>query len=478
MGALPLGFDPTNREYLLESCPVCRHQLTFAKTRGVFFCHNCGDADDIEHGRVDLRDHPQPEVELVSYENIDLAVSLIDPRLDHKRELARSLHSDLRILERGQVFEFIVLIAKLLDGLGGEVPEGSPSPHSLHEATDAVRRWPKGVIEIGEKMRDVWKSEIGGRKHRFFPQHPLSREVTSLKDFFGNEFPKILRNQLQAGLKPIAEPTDEQISQKVARFRRSMVRTRKIGGLDAADPSDRFAFAVLLAQETQSVGIEARATGLSLLELVNLYDRGHALCSDEHIARYLSETGEHLFQEKILAISQPLSGEPWSLLDAVLALSKGRVTWSSVISEILAGNLPVALTDGDEPLMKRLKVLDIGKLDDICQVEAAHERYDPVVLRNRDVGFYLGIGTSEVVHLVAAGLLPSDGISFSAVRQFQKEYINPAEILRFLKINRHYTTSVARIFGRMLKAGIAPINKNPSTRKRAAVEEYFRSLGY
>ncbi|OCJ25575.1 hypothetical protein A6U88_03765 [Agrobacterium sp. B131/95] len=204
---------------MLETCPVCNDQLTFAQTRGIYFCHACGDPNDVERDRVDLRDFPQSQVELESFENIEFACSLIDPELEHGREVVRSLHTDLRILQRGQVFESIVLIARLLDGLANKTPGASVSPASLHEATSGVRSWPQGGIEIGERVKGVWRNRTLQHSRTFL--HPISREVAAFDAFFGMDFPKVLRNQLRAGLQPIERQVSKEVSERTARYRRA-----------------------------------------------------------------------------------------------------------------------------------------------------------------------------------------------------------------------------------------------------------------
>ncbi|MGO6924917.1 hypothetical protein ACCS55_09690 [Rhizobium ruizarguesonis] len=468
-----LAFDPANREHLLERCPVCGEMLSFQRIRGLYHCHRC--VNDEGQAIIDFRDFPQPLVEMESYENIDLACSLIDPQqnVDHW-EL---FHSDLRSLERGQLFEFIVLLARLLDAVPGGPLDGPVSPNSLHEATEAIKRWPQGLVEIGEKVRDVWKRSSYKRGRSFL--HPVSREVAALSAFFGSDFSKVVKNQLRAGLRAGESDVVEGAPQRISRFRRSHPRTKKRGGFDINDPTESFAFAMLLARESQLVRSEAKKAGLPLVELLKLYDSGTVRCPDDHLKRYLATVSEEDdFMGRINAVSRDLSGQGWLLTDAVFAFADGRLCWTNVITEVFEGNLPVSLCDGDGPVFRRLFVDDLAKLSIICRACPADKCADDLVLSNHDVGFYLSIIDTEVARLVTSGFLPANGINLAAVRKFQSTYVNPSEILKFLRVREHYTRSIALIFSKMLAAGVEPVHRNPSTRERKLVQAYFRTLGY
>ncbi|MBB4228878.1 hypothetical protein [Rhizobium mongolense] len=121
--------------------------------------------------------YPQPILELETYEHVDFACSLIDPALDSQRDLSDSFHPDLRAFGRGHVFEFIVVLARLLDRVEGLASTGAVKPENLDIATRAVRNWAKGLLEVGEIVRDLQTPVLPGY------HHPILREVTNIRYF-------------------------------------------------------------------------------------------------------------------------------------------------------------------------------------------------------------------------------------------------------------------------------------------------------
>ncbi|NTI16069.1 hypothetical protein G6L29_10520 [Agrobacterium rhizogenes] len=466
-----LSFDPGNRELLLTCCPVCGEQLNFQRVRGLFHCPMCKDGSGCYS--VDFRDFPQPILEMESYENIDLACALIDP--EHPRKPNWQFHPDLGSLERGQLFEFIVLLARLIDAVDGDYSEGTVSPSALDAATAAIRRWPSGFIELGEKIKDVWQRPSYKNGRSFL--HPVSRELTKLSCFFSPSFAKVVKNQLRAGLGTASHHVANEALTRTARFRRSIPRTQKLGGFDLDAPEDKFALAMLLARESKAVRSEAKNAGLPLIELVSLYDSGVLRCPDGELDRYFASasSGDDLTR-RITSIAAPASPSDGLLLtDAVFTIARGQVPWTRVFKEVFTGNLPVKMADGRAPLIRRIFVDDLSKLSNVCKADCAH---DKVIISNSDAAFYLSVTDAEIARLVTGSLLPLGGIDRAAVKAFQLMYINPSEILRFLRTRGYYTRSVAAIFKNVIAAGIPAIHKNPSTRERSPMEGYFKSMGY
>lgn len=116
----PLTFDPETRETLISHCPVCGGKLGYTKTWGVEFCEHCVeiDQDGLPTPVVDLRDYPQPLVEVDDEEGLDFVVSLLDPHFANRS--ASGLHDDLVELGRGELFELAVALATAIvaDELG------------------------------------------------------------------------------------------------------------------------------------------------------------------------------------------------------------------------------------------------------------------------------------------------------------------------------------------------------------------------
>jgi hypothetical protein len=474
---LPLCFDPVNREYLLDRCPICDVKLTFGSNLGLCFCHACADLGDSSTGVVDLRDYPQGLVQLESFENLDFACALIDPGLGTKRDVARSLHPDLRIVERGQIFEFIALIGRLLDEADGSKGATSVSANSLHTATAAVRCWPGGVMEIADKVRDIWRHPTYYMKRG--PRHPISGEMAALKKLFGTDFIKMVRNQLSSGIRPTPR-ADKGTDERTARFRRSHPTTTLLGGFDTRTDEERLLFVSVLVRKSRLIRSEAKVTGLPFIELIHLYEKGLALCPDHHVARYLrpSRTASSDLYTNLLSRCKKSFTRAASLYDLATCLSDGRVPWPSILQGILEGKLAVQVEDGKEPLVRRIGVTDIEALRRLIASPQKSSWTENAVMRSVDAGFYLGISEHEVSTLVTSGLLPSGGIKFSALCQFRLAHVCAAETLRCLESNNHPVTSTAAIFYRLNQAGIPSMHSRPSVRERNAVREYLSRIDY
>ena len=102
----PFSFDPATKERLLSECPVCSKPLGFSVTKGVAFCDHC-----VAPGRfgelwpsVDLRDFPQPLVEVEDLEALDFVTGLVDPEPAVRRVFKPALHGDLAAFDRGELF--------------------------------------------------------------------------------------------------------------------------------------------------------------------------------------------------------------------------------------------------------------------------------------------------------------------------------------------------------------------------------------
>lgn len=154
----PLSFDLGTMETLLSNCPVCKKSLGFTKTWGVDRCEHCigEDADGLPCAQVDLRDFPQPLVQVTDQTSLDYAVGLVDP-LRNAGDLP-ALHEELSDLNRGELFELVLAIAGAIDfdaaGVSFDpevkhsIPVDNVSPQALAQAGAVLRSWPRGFEEV------------------------------------------------------------------------------------------------------------------------------------------------------------------------------------------------------------------------------------------------------------------------------------------------------------------------------------------
>ncbi|MDB5531495.1 MAG: hypothetical protein JWR51_4598 [Devosia sp.] len=162
----PLGFDPSTRERLLSACPVCGTPLGFTHTRGVAFCDSCEGTDDIglPIPTVDLRDFPQPLVEVTDMAALDFVTGLVDPSPDVRDRFAPMLHDDIASVARGDLFEMVLAIASALEKNADPayVPASEKAhragtrevdPDHLAAAGRALLNWPDGFVELAMASR-------------------------------------------------------------------------------------------------------------------------------------------------------------------------------------------------------------------------------------------------------------------------------------------------------------------------------------
>lgn len=157
----PLTFDLSTRELLLDRCPRCDQPLGFHSTVGVEYCDKCFSIESWPPDRLDLRDHPQALVDLDDEQAVNFVANLIDPYSDSD-QWGRHVADELRVLSRGQLFDFVVTLAGCFQNHGspnlgarvapaGLSTPGRPlEPHFVAEAARVMLEWPQGLHRVAE----------------------------------------------------------------------------------------------------------------------------------------------------------------------------------------------------------------------------------------------------------------------------------------------------------------------------------------
>ncbi|MGG6895866.1 hypothetical protein [Rhizobium sp. BR 315] len=465
---LPIGFDPTNFECLLERCPVCDVELKLSKTLGLYSCHKCADGNG---GTTDLRDHPQPIVELDSYENLKLCCSLIDPGLAADRQLPAVIHPELRSFGRGEIFELIVLMAFLLDQASGAQRAASCSPSALDRSTSAVRNWPRGIFELNDEVASTTKQS---RRRRDF-RSPIFDAVQGNHYLFGSDSIHVLRNQIRCGSAP-----RDLSKEGIANGHRHVLpdrRTWRVGGFDIRVAEERLVYASTVAASSRKIIREHKATGLPIIELVRLYESGLALCPDNDLRGLFREVGDGDLQCKISHFSSRFDDAGVALYDLVNTERTGSIRWSNVLHHVVDGKLPVTVAPGSRPLIRRLRVHNLALAAQIVSESEPGNIFDRVALQNAEAAFYIGVG-ADISALMSSGLLQPGELTFSVVRQFRKRYVCGAEVARCLELLNYPERSSASIFKRLTREGIASVHSHPKIVHRAAFNEFLARNGY
>ncbi len=168
------SFDPKTKEQLLEACPECGQRLGYTRTWGVAFCHACTviDNEGFRRGGVDLRDYPQPCINVADTEGLDLVTGLIDPDEGIRGAFRPNLPDCLRSYNRGALFEFAVALACAMTADPLKTTAFLPRPGSRQEYArfkpDVVARagrimldWPSGFHALARELRSSAESRAG-----------------------------------------------------------------------------------------------------------------------------------------------------------------------------------------------------------------------------------------------------------------------------------------------------------------------------
>jgi hypothetical protein len=156
----PFSFDPVTKEQLLCSCPECGRAFGFERTLGVAYCDWCETADQwgFPGPAVDLRDYPQPLVEVNDPEALDFVVGLVDKYL-RDRAPRLPIGHPFGVEKFGDIFEFVIALACAMTQPPDRIAAGIRRPDTLEEsarlepdllarAGRAVLDWPKTFGEI------------------------------------------------------------------------------------------------------------------------------------------------------------------------------------------------------------------------------------------------------------------------------------------------------------------------------------------
>ncbi|TAW65982.1 hypothetical protein ELI15_17115 [Rhizobium ruizarguesonis] len=176
-----ITFDPTTREQLLSTCPVCGSFFSFRDTFGVEQCATCYQRDGVV---TDLREHSCALIDVEDGEALDLAVELVNPEVSVSDIEWRLFHEDLRRFGPGHLFELISSLAYYKNQLTHDRGRRAapverlrlPHAHDLAEAARAVIGWPSGFEAYAEKMRALQLQRLQRSPIRSAadPGHPVS----------------------------------------------------------------------------------------------------------------------------------------------------------------------------------------------------------------------------------------------------------------------------------------------------------------
>lgn len=492
----PFSFCPETMETLLDRCPVCRKHLMWNTTRGIAYCEACLDEDG--EAQVDLRDHPQPVIEVADEAGLRLLTDMVSPEPARRAVALRNIDPVLAQASPGDLFELAILLARavttpprksvlLIRPMRGPDDCAFLTPDLLSTMGRTLMDWDEGIGRLCDQARE----KAAERTMKF----GLFKELGHLRNAaWGHSLTPHLRDAVRKAIADDMKRTASNhspIRVRAHRHREDLVDTmeaaRIIGVKHAHMP--RLAAegavkavsivgmerAMTLYERTEVEAIAevkrdmaeatkiARAVGLPVDALEALADsgmitraEGPALLLGRGKLYYRQSTVDALISGILgrLSPGEP-DGAARRIFSVLNQLPPGDKPWLRIVQALAAGEL--AAWGGGESAVERLfvdeaqlraLVLSAAEADVVSQDEGTTLAY-------REVAPLIGMPAPNVTWLVAAGLLGNGAVGDRCitkrdVRLFNEAYASTAEVARALGI------STRAVKGRMADKGIEP----------------------
>ena len=470
----PFGFCTQTLETLIDACPACHRRLDWLVTRGIAFCPRCVDEDD--HPTVDLRDYPQPLVELEDPAGARLLAALVDPRPDVRAEAMRRVDPALRHETPGDLFELAISVALVMKTL----PEADMNavrsvrgdgatafaPATLAQVGRMLMEWPAGFCAAADLMRTT--AHARGTRfgvHKEIGALRLLRTRRSLVPSVRALVADAIRHDMRRTAGNPAAPRRKAYRHEALVDAREAAAILGVGGRTVAKlaregavdvvRSGHRAMVLMRRKEVEALRevyadmvdgpSAARAVGLPLAALEALADTG-SIARATGPALVLAASRVHYRRSALDAyVARVMAGvrdggsqagyRPFRA--AIRRLPPGDRPWLIILAAIADGTLPCRSRGATGPAFTRLTV-DEAALARVAAVgEAEGDGAGPVSYR--EAAILLGVPEPTVSWIVAAGLLATTGdhdrrLTRDAIHRFNAEYALTAEVARSLDI--------------------------------------------
>ncbi|WP_439602108.1 hypothetical protein [Devosia sp.] len=498
----PIGFDPRTREILLSACPVCGTALGFSRTYGVCFCDRCAanDALGFLQPTVDLRDFPQPLVEIEDMAALDFVTGLVDPDETVRLAFAPALDEDLTGLDRGEVFDLCMAIVGVLDQdpKRAVTSPAKPTtradydrlftPERLAEAGRIVLDWRTGFDRLCERARATSKERPGfyGIKAELGQVYALTADRTLTDRVRAVVRDAVLRNMATSSAGVAVRRTEHRgrddlitIQQAAARFgiRNKLFRrlaeapglthhradgTRKGPVLFVAEEIAALAAVRADLESASSVGLRLGipAGGVAQLAEAGLIEKvsGPVLLTVVGKNQYRRSTVDALIRDLEARIGGGPSGSfHIRLSKAMYRMPAGEKPWLALVRAVLDGRLAVFEVQGR--LNATLIKLAASSFEEVEAAVSGGEivagAAEPMVTR-AEAADILGITVATVIGMIGAGWLPEHGTGVCTLRRADvvrvaRTYISTAEVSRLMGVGYRWVRD------RLAKVGIEPV---------------------
>jgi hypothetical protein len=420
----PIGFDPETRERLLDRCPICRRRLGWSRTYGVTHCDHCVLADG-HQGAVDLRDFPQPLVEVDDEQGLRFVTHLIDPeRLD--RLAHTPLHGDLADRSRGELFQFAVQLAGVWQR-AEKNPGVALEPSSLAVAGRAILGWPDAFDKLVTVVSGDGPAEPdqGSALIRQLQFDPLL--VPGLRQVLKRRFDHHLRKKIgRVNVQRGAEIRYQFSTDRPLRHARHELRRLALNSAPNAE------IAVKILRDAPEGRQVSSLLGLPIPFLIDLYDAGmlpELVCILGAVRMPHHDLWKPTLLEKIRKGVLTSAGAINSLMALGMGMSHmDGSRWAQIFHAIADGRVIASRRVHGEAF--EVKNLYVGKkhaLEVILQIHRQASATTDVPLRQCEVALALGTSRVMVRCLIEHELLPSNP-TIANIAEFRRYWIMASEI--------------------------------------------------
>ncbi len=450
----PFGFDFETKERLLDSCPVCRRKLGWFRTFGVSFCDKCPSADNPLEGGTDLREFPQPFVEVDDIEALEFVTDFVNPR---STDLRPSLHSDFSGFERGEMFQFVVEIANFIDGNSCGYGKAL-QPSSLAEAGRAIIEWPRAFDDL------IDECSSGSKTHRrIIPGlHPGGRLPPGLRALLKQRYDEMLRRRALCKVRHDTDDSNRISSTEKRGLSHCRAELKRLAAGPIETPPIEAAATILRASPVSRR--LAFSLGLPIPHLLDLYDFG-LLPELEPLLAGLRAAPRSILNDTLTNCFQKIGSNRNHAARALPILSTARVLtdlngaqWVAIFSALLDGTIPATLSLRKDALVRRFILDDIDALARSLRPNTQGCPSDFIRLTQGEIAFMIGTSSTTVATLISGGVIARNATGFDLAK-LRKEWMFTSEARDLALLNgRRDLFSIQQI---LVKAGVRQF---PSTK--------------
>ncbi|MGX1235619.1 hypothetical protein AB7M71_008711 [Bradyrhizobium japonicum] len=437
------GFDPQTLEKLIDSCPVCGKPLGWKLTYGVAFCDHCYRPEEFagsiwKYPRVDLRDFPQPLVEVDDIQALQFVTNLIDPA-PGKKEAARRLVPELwNALSNGDIFEVVLHFAsmqvaeswdKKRKGIRRRAKSGEGwdkfTPEVLAVAGRALIDGRAGLERFGDLLRSQSRDKLRERTYGWFSElGPLGITEPSLsapaRKFLSGVVAEYFECRRDPDMKPIAhlakkyDIAPERLRALVNSDLVPVVRFDKLEKAPVLVSEKAFKPIAERKREVLSGRTAAPKIGVHLKDLEELEKIGLLVRVDGPVLKLLHPSVVYYTKSSVDDLATKISRNAFRRRDgnavrmrvALRSLGVRSVPWAIIVAAIADGRLAVTTVKPSAKLLDaRLAIRDVESLRSVIEAHPTEAPASAKWIGKFEAAELLGTNEVAVWRLAKVGKL-------------------------------------------------------------------------